>query len=310
MVVYAPWQIELLGAGDIPPPPHLDALARFYGYTPINRGNADRTPLLKMLNVLKQGGIVGLFPEGGIWDTGDKPAKRGVAWLSYQAKVPILPIGFGGVEGAMNKMFRFQRPKLSVHVGHLLPPVTVTPGRSRKACLQEAAAQAMEAVDNLIPEDGRIWHPRILDERFQLNLLIQDANGNQVPCPTDLQVVHADALCKMFYRPAILRIFVKDMRLPVDALQRLDSERDPGLLGSAIKIILDYVQNQNPGFFTYRFGSTEGLAMEKGLGELNAVAAFAAKSGYTLSITPLRWYYSPDTDSEVAETSPGQAHLW
>jgi 1-acyl-sn-glycerol-3-phosphate acyltransferase len=79
MIVYAPWQIEPIGPGDIAPPPAMDAVARMYGYTPINRGNADRAALTKALDVLKQGGVLGIFPEGGIWDTAAKPAKRGVA---------------------------------------------------------------------------------------------------------------------------------------------------------------------------------------------------------------------------------------
>ena len=55
MVVYAPWQLEMLGPGDVPPPPAMDAIARFYGYTPINRGSVDRAPLRHTLGVLAQG---------------------------------------------------------------------------------------------------------------------------------------------------------------------------------------------------------------------------------------------------------------
>jgi len=310
MVVYAPWQIELLGAGDIPPPPAMHAIAMFYGYTPINRGNADRAPLLKTLGLLKQGGIVGVFPEGGIWDTGDKPAKRGVAWLSYHANAPILPIGFGGVEGALNKLFRLKRPRLWMNIGTRMPPVTLTPGKSRKACLQQAAAEVMQAVNSLIPDEGRVGRPEIHDERFELHIDIRDADGAVVPCPPGLEITHADALCKMFYRPAILRIFGKDLRLPVEALQRLDSEHDPAEIASAIRLVLDYVKDQNPGFFPYRFGHAEGLAMEAGLHELQAVAAHAADSGHRLYIVPIRHYYSPEQGKEVTEHNPGQSHLW
>jgi hypothetical protein len=37
MVAYAPWQIELLGPGDIPAQGALGMVTRFYGYTPIRR---------------------------------------------------------------------------------------------------------------------------------------------------------------------------------------------------------------------------------------------------------------------------------
>ena len=45
MVAYAPWQIELLGPGDIPTQGALGAISRFYGYTPIRRGRPDRGAL-------------------------------------------------------------------------------------------------------------------------------------------------------------------------------------------------------------------------------------------------------------------------
>jgi 1-acyl-sn-glycerol-3-phosphate acyltransferase len=310
MVLYSPWQIELLGAGDIRPPPAMDAIARFYGYTPINRGNVDRAPLIKILDLLERGGIVGVFPEGGIWDTGDKPAKRGVTWLSHRANVPILPIGFGGVEGALNKLFRLQRPKLWMNVGTLMPPVALAPGKPRKACLQQAAAQVMQAANDLIPEEGRVPHPQMRDERFELCIRMQDTDGTLMTYPPDLEIAHADALVKMFYRPAILRIFKKDLRLPVEALQQLDTEHDPAKIACAIRLMLDYVEQQNPGFFPYRFGHAEGMAMEAGLRELHAVATHAAKSGYLLSITPIRHYYSPDQGKQVTESDPGQSHLW
>jgi 1-acyl-sn-glycerol-3-phosphate acyltransferase len=310
MLVYAPWQIEMLGAADIPPRPLLGALSRFYGYTTINRGNVDRAPLTQLLDLLGRGGIVGIFPEGGVWDTGRKPAKRGVAWLSHRGQVPILPIGFGGVTGALSKLCRLQRPRLWMNVGDVIPPVTLTPGKSRKACLRKAAAHVMEVVDSLIPDEGRVQQPEVRDERFLLKLVMRDAHGNDVPYPGELELVHGSALCKMLYRPVIMRVFTKDLRLPAHALERLNDERNPAAFVGATKVVLDYVENRNPGFFTYRFGYAEGTAMEAGLRELHAVAAYAAKSGYSLSITPMRWYYLPDRGTEVAESSPGQAHLW
>jgi 1-acyl-sn-glycerol-3-phosphate acyltransferase len=117
MIAYGPQQIEMLGPRVIPPPPALDAIARLYGYTAIHRANVDRLPLVRMLDVLRQRGVVGRFAEGGIWDPGTKPTKRGVAWLSHRAQAPILPVGFGSLEGALNAASRLQRPKVSMHVG-------------------------------------------------------------------------------------------------------------------------------------------------------------------------------------------------
>lgn len=308
MIVYAPWQIEMLGAGDIPPPPAMDAIARRYGYTPIDRGNLDRRALRQVLDVLQQDGIVGVFPEGGIWEPGAKPAKRGVAWLSYRAQAPILPIGFGGLEGALNALFRLGRPRLIMNVGEVMPPVTLPAGVPRKQALRQAAARVMRAVEALIPPADRAQHPPIQDERFELRRQVRAADGTEVAVPAALTLRHPDALCKLFHRPAILRIFDHDLGLPVGALRELQD--DAAALTAALGHILRYLDEENPAFFTYRFGTEEGLAMEAGLRELHALTQWAAARDYRVILRPIRRYRQPDIDEEIVEDRPGMAHRW
>lgn len=309
MIVYTPWQLEMMGSSDLPPPPLLDVLARFYGYTPINRGNVDRQALRKILHILKQGGIVGIFPEGGIWDPGTKPAKRGVAWLSQRAQAPILPIGFGGLEGAINAIFRLRRPHLHINVGRVIPSVTFRPGVSHKDCLHEAAQHVMAEIMRLVPQQDKAHHPTALDERFELQVSLQTAQGRNVPLP-EPGIPHAAALCKMLYRPAIVRIYAKDLNLPVQALQHPGTVRNPQQVMQAIEPVLAYLDQRNPAFFTYRFGAREGNAMEAGLRELLHVARYAAEAGYTMTMSAVRRYRLEGSDSEIAESDPGQAHRW
>ena len=47
--------------------------------------------------------------------------------MSQQAQAPVLPIGFGGIKGALDEMFRLKRPRLSMNVGELIPPVARVP---------------------------------------------------------------------------------------------------------------------------------------------------------------------------------------
>ncbi|MBN1487991.1 MAG: 1-acyl-sn-glycerol-3-phosphate acyltransferase [Anaerolineae bacterium] len=307
MVVYAPWQLEMLGPGDIPPRPFMDAFASFYGYTPINRGNMDRVALAKLLSVLKQGGVVGMFPEGGIWDTGEKPAKRGVAWLSYQAQAPILPIGFGGLEGALTNMLSFKRPKLAMNVGELIPPVALPPGVPRRDALQEASGHVMAEINRLIPAEFKSQLPAIVDERFELKLKVYNSDGKTVSVPDTVAIRHTDALCKLFYRPAILNVFARDLRLPVHAFVTRDPA--PDAVARDIEPILHYLENENPAFFTYRFDG-EGVEMEKSLRELRALALWAAEHNYTLDIQPIRRYRIVEESKEIVDIAPPQAHKW
>jgi 1-acyl-sn-glycerol-3-phosphate acyltransferase len=309
MIVYAPWQIEILGPGDIPPPPALDAIARLYGYTAINRGNVDRRPLLEMLAILEQGGVVGLFPEGGIWDLGAKRAKRGVAWLSYQARVPILPIGFGGLVGALEAALRLKRPPLTMNVGPRIPPVTIPPGRPRKMALQEAATHIMDAVYSLIPDSVRPQPLAPYREHFELRIVVQSAEAlGEDTEPAHLP--HGDALCRMFYQPAILRIFARDLGIDVGALQHIAETHDPDRMAAALARILHYIREENHGFFTYRFGNQEGKAIEAGLSELHQLCVQVAAAGNHLDVTPVHRYQLREHGEEVVETSPGEPHAW
>ena len=85
MVLYTPINIELLGTGDIPIDPNLAVFANLYGYIPIFRGSIDQTGLKKALSVLNQNGVIGIFPEGGIWEDQLRQAKIGVSWLSAKS---------------------------------------------------------------------------------------------------------------------------------------------------------------------------------------------------------------------------------
>ncbi len=310
MVVYAPWQLEMLGASDIAAPPPMDAISRLYGFIPVNRGNLDRTALTMALSVLRQGGILGLFPEGGIWDPGAMEAKRGVAWLSYHAGAPILPIGFGSPDGALRDTLRLRRPPLSMTVGKLMPPVDLPKGSPRHEGLQRAAGEILSAVDHLIPEPFRQQRLAIVDERFGLGLTVKDAAGQLVIIPPSLTIAHSDELCKVFYRPAILRIFAKDLHMPVAALQHLDQDPSPEALVSALTPILQYITDQNPGFFPYRFGTAGGIAMEAGLRELHALASWARDAGHSMQIRPTRRYRREGQSEEIVELMPENAHVW
>ena len=309
MVVYAPRQVELLGPGDLPPHGTIGAIAGFYGFTGVLRGQPDRAALTKMLGVLRQGGVVGLFPEGGIWETGPREAKRGVAWLSQQAQAPVLPIGFGGVKGALDEMLRLKRPRLSMQVGELMPQVQCPDGKGRKACLQAAATEILDTVMALVPASERPDRVEPLDERLEFEVVVRDGQGDEMAAPRDLALCYGAAVCKFFYRPALLNIFHKDVHLPVEPLKYLDEVRAPGPIAASLGAILGYL-DENPYFFTYRYGREEGGAMEAGICELHALMVWAAEARASVRIHATRRYYLPGTEDEIVETDPGETYAW
>ena len=132
MAVYTPYQVEFLGSGDITQEAITEFFEALYEYIPIKRGHVDRSALQNALGVLKSGGILGIFPEGGIWEPGQMRAQSGVAWLSYRSKAPVLPIAYAGTSLALEVGLKFKRPKLSIIIGELIPAAKIPKDVPRK----------------------------------------------------------------------------------------------------------------------------------------------------------------------------------
>jgi 1-acyl-sn-glycerol-3-phosphate acyltransferase len=309
MVIYPPWQVEMLGSVDVPHEKITQAAASIYKFIPINRGHVDRTALVKSLDVLRQGGVLAVFPEGGIWDAGRMRARTGVAWLSYRANAPVLPIGFSGTTGALEAALRLKRPRLTMHVGQLMPAARLPEEQSRKAYFEAFATDVVEAIRALLPADDPARRPRIVDECFQLHVTVQANDGSPQTYPGDLPIQHAGALAKFLHRPAILKIFTSNLDFPTSPLQNLDRECDPEKIARAVRAILDYLNADNPYLLTYRFGPQEAEAMRLGLEELLALASWASRSGLRLTVTPVRRCTSPD-GVEVVQVKQGKFERW
>lgn len=307
MATYTPYPLEIMAAGDIPLDPRFSWMADLYGIIPIRRGSMDRAGMDMALDVLSQGGVLGLFPEGGIWETSIKQARAGVAWLSNKAQAPVIPIGFGGVEGALGAMGRFRRPRLVMNIGKMIPPVSLdTPGRSRKELLAENANMIMEQVTQLIPEEERgIRLLPYIHERFEFRLRVRDASGTEVEAPEAMNIADGVALSKFFHRPVMMDVFTRNLRLPVRPLNQLRKFHDPRDVASATQAILNYLAT-NEYFFHYRFGHAEGEAMNRGLQQLHDAAVWLQDNHpmWTMKLRPIRRYTLRDTNQEVEEEEP------
>ena len=61
--IYSRRPVEMLGAADTPAEMIVELVGNLYGMIPIHRGAYDRAAMRNALDVLKQGGFIGLFPE-------------------------------------------------------------------------------------------------------------------------------------------------------------------------------------------------------------------------------------------------------
>jgi 1-acyl-sn-glycerol-3-phosphate acyltransferase len=309
-VVYTPWPVELLGAADIPHETITQVMARLYGMIPVHRGRFDRTALMQALSVLEQGGVVGIFPEGGIWEAGRMAAHTGVAWLSYRAGAPVLPIGFGGTTGALGAALQLERPRLTMRVGQVIPAARLPADRPRKDYLEEYAGGVVSAIRQLLPPDDPARRPRAIDERFALRVAVQTRDGRLADVPDALTIAHAEALAELLHRPAILKIFTSNLNLPTRPLQTLAQAPDAVALAEAARAVLRYLDQENPYLLTYRFGPRRGEAMRRGMEDLLALARWAADADLQLTLTPVRRYVSPTRGEEVVQTEQNSFEDW
>jgi 1-acyl-sn-glycerol-3-phosphate acyltransferase len=310
MAVFSPWQIEMLSAADMPAERITEMVADLYGVIPIHRGAYDRAALEAALDVLGQGGIIGLFPEGGIWEEGRKKALPGIAWLSFHSGAAVLPIGFSDTTGVINAGLKLKRPSLTMKVGKAQPPISIPSGGNKKAALQDYASRIMEEVQALVPSGEGAAEPEIKGESFQLAIGLRDGEGNHLEIPPHLEISHPAALAKFLHRPAILKIFIVNLGLPVDPLQQLHNQPTVAALAAALEAVVDYLENQNPYLLTYRFGIREGLAMQAGIKELQCLVDWCRSTGCQMEITPIRRYDSPHDGREILQRVQSRFQSW
>jgi 1-acyl-sn-glycerol-3-phosphate acyltransferase len=120
------------------------------GQLAIRQHSAHREPLLAAVRVLREGGLVGVFPEGhrGAGDVTD--AQNGAAWLARTSGAVVLPIAVRGTRKALTgKGFR---RRVDVLIGE---PVSTSTRRGRTG-LAEATEQVRMALATLVSDLDRL----------------------------------------------------------------------------------------------------------------------------------------------------------
>lgn len=123
--------------------PLFNWLIRILGAFSVERAEADREAFKKALDILSDGKILGLFPEGTrIRHAVLGPLESGVALIALKSEAPILPIGIIGADKVLPEGSRIPRlPRIKVIIGE---PIYTTPRRDERARGAEAAAKASD----------------------------------------------------------------------------------------------------------------------------------------------------------------------
>ncbi|NKQ54524.1 1-acyl-sn-glycerol-3-phosphate acyltransferase [Amycolatopsis sp. K13G38] len=112
---------------------------RRIGQVPVRRGAPDRAPLLTLGKILRDGGLVGVFPEGTRGEGDVASAERGAAFLLRGSDALVLPVAVRGTRRPADRQRRF-RPRVDVLVGD---PFPLEVGKGRAGL--EAATEKLRA---------------------------------------------------------------------------------------------------------------------------------------------------------------------
>jgi 1-acyl-sn-glycerol-3-phosphate acyltransferase len=132
----------------------------------LNRFEADYPALRKILERMKQGGMLVIAPEGTRSKTEAlQEAKLGVAFLASKSGYPVLPVAVSGTEdrAILENLKRFRKSKIVVRAGELFH-VEVPKGKGREEAMRQATDEIMCQIGALLPEEYRgvyADHPRL-----------------------------------------------------------------------------------------------------------------------------------------------------
>ncbi|SIT66547.1 lysophospholipid acyltransferase family protein [Edaphobacillus lindanitolerans] len=144
--ITAPRPVSFMAKAELFEAPILNKLLPGLHVFPVKRGLSDRSAVRTALGLLKDGGVVGMFPEGTRSKDGTlgKPMSGAGFFALKGGDAVVVPCAVIG----QYKPFR----KVKIRFGR---PIDITPYRERRASADEVAEMIMEHIAKLISEEKR-----------------------------------------------------------------------------------------------------------------------------------------------------------
>jgi 1-acyl-sn-glycerol-3-phosphate acyltransferase len=178
---YLPYKITYLAAADLQEFWFFRVAIRGAGAIPVWRGRVDREALRQAQQAVQNGGVLALFPEGGIdpdyidmagrgESIQNTPARSyrtearltharpGAAYLATLTQAPILPVAILGGEQFMVNLRRLRRTKILLRIGPVFGPLQIEAGlrgHARRERLDELGNLLMAHVAAQLPPENR-----------------------------------------------------------------------------------------------------------------------------------------------------------
>ncbi len=134
--------------------PILGLWMRAVGCIPVERDSRSFRPLKAAVQKLKDGGALGIFPEGRRSPDGRlQEPQAGIGLLALKAKAPIVPVYLSGTDTALAKGKNFITPyKVTARFGNVLGIKETTKISERREFYQSIGEKVMNAISQLKDE--------------------------------------------------------------------------------------------------------------------------------------------------------------
>lgn len=266
--------ISFVGPGDFKLLFPANLILKWYGMIPVKRATTmERSALRAMTDVLKNGGILALFPEGGTWEKPLAEAKSGASYISQATQAPILPVALGGTYRVWYDVVRLKRPHLKVSVGQVLPPIPASVGKlQREKVLVEGTARVMDAIYQRLPAVDQQRYDDRIGLTYSLIITRRDQSGGR----DSLTIPGSDVLGEVILKPNLISPLVNNAGLPLDPLLKRHGGEVPA---QSVRLACDlFAKAIQPsarfdGYFEYRLGEQKATALRAALHALRDAAS-------------------------------------
>jgi 1-acyl-sn-glycerol-3-phosphate acyltransferase len=151
LLISIPRRIRVFAAEKYRRNPFLRWLFDGMGCVWVRQFEADHEALREAIRHLRDGGIIGISPEG----TRSKQthalirARGGAALLASRSGAPVVPVAVRGTETFVNDLLHLRRPRIAVRIGTPYR-LTISP-RAKGAELEKGTDEIMFAIAALLP---------------------------------------------------------------------------------------------------------------------------------------------------------------
>ncbi len=225
----------------------------------MKRGSVDRTGLKRMTDLLKEGGALGMFPEGGTWEKAIDDVKSGASYVSYTTDAQIVPMAFGGTYQVWSRILRLQVPRIEVRIAPPEPPVTIVDRKRRQDELQEHSVALMHTIYDLLPPGTQAHYDR--QARLSFAGSLRTESGDHL-----LPEVDFSALAELVAKPNLFSPLVHNARLPVRPFHRYGRVFPARQMQSAaLALQAAFAEGDFAGYLEYRLGDDKAAAIRDAL---------------------------------------------